>query len=312
MSEFKRGLDENFISQIKDLSKISGLWNSLVKDKDIFLGIRNNCIDAYYKGNCLISLEFKNGKLTGKTHYKYLLQSLESNDPKCYVHYNYDSHIDLSASLSKEYLLDYISDIQCLKTASNPYSGVEKTGVHKILKANNNIVDIEIALTKEGDDNPHLSNSKRKNTAPRIDFAALRQMKDGIVLQFYEAKHFSNKELRSTRDPKVLSQIEEYEKLLKMHESNICSSYKTICKNLCVILPKDRLNPVIIDINKGKEFKLLTRPSLVIYGFDDDQKNGNVWKIHHNKLKDKLGKERVLMKGDCTDFINGIKSSTKP
>ena len=45
--------------------------------------------------------------------------------------------------------------------------------------------------------------------------------------------------------------------------------------------------------------------SLVVFGFDSDQRDGTVWKGHREKLDAALGK-RLLLKGDPQGFTRGI------
>ena len=68
-----------------------------------------------------------------------------------------------------------------------------------------NNVDVEIALTGQKEDDS-------KVRALRADFAALRDNPESIELVFFEAKHFSNPELRANggqtptiRNPQTLS-----------------------------------------------------------------------------------------------------------
>ena len=45
-----------------------------------------------------------------------------------------------------------------------------------------------------------------------------------------------------------------------------------------------------------------------MFGFDQDQKKGTVWKRHRAKLLEILGTERVLLKGNSKEFRSGISS----
>lgn len=57
-----------------------------------------------------------------------------------------------------------------------------------------------------------------------IDYLILEEDK----LVFYEAKHFSNSEIRSRNIPKVFAQIDRYEKALIQHKNEILNSYNLI------------------------------------------------------------------------------------
>ena len=43
----------------------------------------------------------------------------------------------------------------------------------------------------------------------------------GLKLVFFEAKYFTNQELKSGGEPRVFKQIEKYEKLLKKYEKTL-------------------------------------------------------------------------------------------
>ena len=103
-----------------------------------------------------------------------------------------------------------MADINALKKAAKPYAGDGKTGVHNIVLANWNVVDLEIAFVTSSSD-------EADKSASFIDFAALQKTGRGFEIVFFEAKHFSNGALRASGDavPKVIGQIERYKNLLE-------------------------------------------------------------------------------------------------
>ena len=96
-----------------------------------------------------------------------------------------------------------LADTDDLKKAAKRYAGSEKTGVHNIVLANPNIVDLEIAFAAGSSD-------EADKSASLIDFAALKKTGQGFEIVFFEAKDFSNGDLRASggADPKVIGQIE--------------------------------------------------------------------------------------------------------
>lgn len=52
-------------------------------------------------------------------------------------------------------------------------------------------------------------------------------------------------------------------------------------------------------------FGIQSEVRLVVFGFDNDQKNGANWSGHRDKLKFALG-DKLLLKGEAKDFTNGI------
>ena len=305
MYHFQKGLNEEFVSVLKNEFKKQTLWYDVVNDPELFIGIRDNYLNVYYMGNSLLKICLEADQLKSYTHYKYLLKG---DVKKPYVAFNLNSEI----SFAEKQFMEGSPSIRSLKKASQPYSGVEKRGVHDIVKANINVIDVEVALTQEAEDREKDDSSNPENkdpSAPRIDFASFRENKDkSLELQFFEAKHFSyGSVLRtSSGDPKVIKQINSYQVLIKKYHEEIISSYENVCRNLVEILPENRICPRAKAIAEGAKFSLSNQPRLVIFGFDEDQKQGNIWRPHFEKLKELLP-GRVLVKGDPVGFRNGIK-----
>jgi hypothetical protein len=131
---------------------------------------------------------------------------------------------------------------------------------------------------------------------------------ESIHLVFFEAKHFSNPELRAngTGTPRVIRQIERYERLIERHRGTIEPSYRRICENI-VSLEGLRTPKIVRKAGEGrKPLDVSGRPRLVFFGFDEDQRVGKVWTRHRDKLFDMLGRERVLLRGNARGFTIGI------
>lgn len=310
MYEFKRGIKNSaFIDALKIDYVNGGLWREIVNDKNLFIGIRNESINVYFKGNSLLRISFENNQLKAYTHFKYLVKN-KIKSP--YVSFNLNENIGLESELRAKYFYNEIKTINMLKRTSIPYAGLEKNGVQEIVKANNNIIDLEVALTQEADDREKDDQGnveKEDPSNPRIDFAALKQKSTGIELQFFEAKHFSYTSVlrkRGKKDPKVIKQINDYEVLLKKYAPDIIKSYRTVCKNYCDLLPLSSISESIKAVNRGKKLSVCIEPRLVIFGFDRDQQNGAIWRPHIEKLN-RLLPDRVLCKGNPEKFTTGIK-----
>ena len=313
-AEFNRTLPDGFLGALNAAySAESGWWRNLADDPHIFIAIRNGYLNAYYKGNSVMRLNLgPGGQLRGSTHYKYLLKP--SHRPE------YVSVVDgqpVIASHEQLFLSD-LSDVALLKNAAKPYAGVEKAGVHEIIKSNPNIVDVEIAFGS-------VSAADGKATAPRMDFAALQSNGEEVRLTFFEAKHFSNKELKASADntPPVVAQIERYSALLRTHADEVHDAYLSVFSYFLgmkgnvlhnpVRAARDRLMELVL--SEKKRLVIDLEPRLVIFGFDDDQKKGKVWAPHIEKLKNGLRSEtkslsRVLSKGDPKSFTVGISATT--
>ena len=320
MKNFRRGItDKKFISVLKEKYQEGGWWKDVVDDKELFVAIRYEYLNIYYQGNSLIKLSFdkKNDNLVAETHYKYLCRPdtkpcLITTRPNGSFFLKRSSREDKKRAID-DYLIHNLTEVDSIKKASTAYGGVEKEGIQKILNCNGNIIDLEIALTKEAEDDEGNIEEIKGATAKRIDFAAFQKNTDHYDLLFFEAKHFSNKELRAKGDslPSVLKQISRYRKLLEKYKNEIIESYKLVCCNLCELLPPDQLDQSIIDIASGTyAIKVDIEPCLVLFGFDEDQRTGVYWGPHKEKLVSSLGK-KFLAKGDPTNFTYGISKAKR-
>lgn len=296
MAVFARGLHDELIRALNAAYDRGGWWRHMADDPDLFLAVRDNALNVYYRGNSLVLVNYDNGHLIGRTHYKYLLKPKSRS---CYIR-STDGHLDWPDGFVGELLLQDLDDMATLKTASLSYAGEEKSGVHYVLQSNPNIVDVEIAFGEDGD-------ADDQTPALRMDFAALQGDGAGGELVFFEAKHVSNSELRASgaAEPSVIQQIRNYERFLTQHEQALIASYQQVCRNLADL--RGRLVTGIIQrVGDNAPLQVSTQPRLVIFGFDKDQERGLVWSAHRQKLIDALGKDRVLLRGNPAGFTSGI------
>lgn len=296
MAQFKRGISTALIDRLNAEYRAGGWWTAIAKDPDLFIAIRQDYINVYLNGNSLLKLWLKDDELVGETHYKYLLIP-EASRPYVKViggQARIESHADL--------FLPDLTDLQALKRAANIYSGEEKRGVHQIVMGNPNVIDVEIAFGAENEKTGGI-------TANRIDFAALRRQTSGLEIVFYEAKQFANKELRASGEAvPVFDQLQRYESFLRNEQQALIDSYRTVCGNLLALEGvKDRYACVQAMARDLAPLAVQGEVRLVVFGFDNDQKNGTNWFKHWEKLDKKLGCN-LLLKGDTKDFTNGIAS----
>ena len=274
MSTFNRGLDDEFVDALnREYDKQDGWWRAFVDDKDVFLAIRENYVNVYYRGCSLLRLELKDDTVVGKVHYKYLLRP---SAPKEYV--KVENGVATLGDTTNWFLTG-VRDIDSLKIAARPYAGDEKAGVHNILLSKP-ILDVEIALA-----------------SVRLDFAALRYSSEVVDVVFFEAKHFKNNELRASdgKLPPVVRQMKRYENRLREHRRAIKESYRRVCCNLRHLKGVDKRHPERHTMLNGS-LRVEEKPELIVFGFDGDQKDGKHWKPHRKKLEEQLG-GRVRFKG---------------
>lgn len=296
MAQFARGISTALIDRLNTEYRAGGWWKAIAEDRDLFIAIRQNYINVYLNGNSLLKLRLEGDELVGETHYKYLLVP-ETSRPYVRIiggQARIESHADL--------FLHDLTDLQALKRAANTYSGEEKRGVHQIVMCNPNVIDVEIAFGAENEKTGSI-------TANRIDFAALRRHASGLEVVFYEAKQFINKELRAAGEAvPVFEQLQRYESFLRNEQQALIDSYRTVCGNLIALDGvRDRYAPMQDMMNDLSDVAIQGEVRLVVFGFDNDQKNGTNWLKHWKKLDKQLGCN-LLLKGDTKDFTNGIAS----
>jgi hypothetical protein len=291
---FKKGLSANFMAALAELAQKPGWWQDVLADASLIIGIRNECFDVYWNGQSLFNADFQGGRVNVSTHVKYLLDPDRSD----HVPLNENGAFDVELT---PILHRYDSGtLSKLKTAADLFSGMEKQGVHAIVQASENIVDVEICLNAKDLD--------IKRDYPRIDIAAFEQRSDGIELVFWEAKLFANKELRAfgSAEPKVIGQINDYKKVLQARQPKVLASYCRVAKNLVTIAEISggvrKVGPAVRRVAVGEELRMSTPANvgLAIFGFDADQKaDGGIGHKHYEKLKNLLGENSVRRRGDA-------------
>ena len=298
MGAFRRGLSDEFIPALAELAQKPGWWRDVLDDASLIIGIRDECFDVYWNGQSLFNVDFQGGTVRVNTHVKYLLDPDRSDRVALY-------EIGTFHEVSTPMLARYGSGtLSKLKRAADLFSGMEKQGVHAIVRANENIIDVEIRL-----DARDLDSDRNQ---PRIDIAAFEQRLDGVELVFWEAKLFVNKELRAAGPPPVVKQIKEYQQVLQARQLDVLSSYRRVAKNLVAIAQMSGVRVVgsaIRAVADGEELRMSSTANvgLVIFGFDADQKAvGGIGHKHFEKLKVELGEKMVRTSGAADGLKLGL------
>jgi len=232
----------------------SSLWSNKIeqdcKNQNVFLTIRNNRFDLYHNGGKLFC--YDGGGF--KTHLKYASVIIANGK-------DYLTESELSAyKLASNFETNY----QRIKENCSNYSGIEASGVsdlyhkHSYLSNSNVVIlDIEISFVSLNE----------KNNQDRIDI--LLYNKNSKTLQFVEAKHFSNNEIWSRTTPKVISQIRRYESQIAKQKAEILLEYAEYVKVV----------NGIFNISLPEPTNIEDKVTLLIFGFDNDQKNGRLKKL---------------------------------
>ena len=243
----KRDINSEILKKIN----ASTLYRERIKEdcerQNVFFAIRGNEIDLYHKGGRLFCFD-RNGF---KTHYKYA--SLLSKLTDDYLSEN---------ELSKfEVTHDFVKTYPQIKENCSKFSGVEAEGVSSLYHGGSYLSENEIEVL---DIAVSFKSYKEGKKQARIDI--LLYNRSSKSLQFVEAKHFSNKEIWSTKEPKVINQIKRYEKQIDKRKQEILREYSTY------VLILNRM----FGIDLPQPEKVEDAVTLLIFGFDNDQKYGRL------------------------------------
>lgn len=318
VTSFNRSLSDDENQKFREGIHRQEWIKELLGRQKAFFALRNGYANVYLNGGSAVKLELKNGDLVCSTHYKYLLRHKVEKGSE-YVQIVNGIPIWDPAKYFPETFGDADS-LDGLASQSLLHAGEEKWGVHQIVLANSNVLDVEIAFPRNS---PKDSDAGNKKSTDRIDFCAVREngTNGDLSLVFYEAKHYTNKELRSrtedVEDVEVWKQLGRYQSQLESLEKEILESYRRTCANLVDLFSESRLENAIPFMSMAKRIKdkpsslsLVKEPKLVIFGYDGDQiKSGSIMSGHVKKLTanlDEKDEKRVLLCGDPSKFTSGI------
>jgi hypothetical protein len=324
-----RGLSPRYLSKLAELlvAPEGQWWRDVLADRDVIIAVRRDSLNVYYRGGSIFLAELRDGRIVPKTHAKYLVRQqqahAEMNPDLSFagpvggtVWERYEEGATLRDMLKAaaalagpekfglHNLIKNSPDVIDVEIAlGGPTAApVEATTVEEQTEIGEAIEAAEAATDLA------LGSSDKSLKDNRLDVATLKDRNGSIHLVFHEAKHFGNKELRAKRrakgdakrpSPKVLEQIDRYATTLKTHETQLAPEYAALCRSLLVIdamrqsvreceaLDSDSL---INRVALGAPLKVDLEPHLIVFGFDDDQKKGTVWKPHLELLEKRLAR----------------------
>lgn len=270
--EFKRGIkNSKFIDALNVLyADKTSFWYKMVNNPQLYIAIRDNYINVYYKGQSLCKLAYcRDGKIKGETNHKYINKTLSKK--------TVNSYNGLICGTQHITSLDQVED---LINNAEEYALEEKKSSYGYILSNKSILDVEITF-----------NATDEIKRSSIDYLEATIKQGKLVLNFYEAKHCSNAEIVSRTEPKVFEQLDRYEKYLISQEANIQSSYKLVCNNILDLNLSERfpLAKTVLEDNLSLVVNRL--PYLIIFG----ESHNSDWDKHVAKLRTKL-QDRLILK----------------
>lgn len=290
-SIFEHALNANFIASLAAEAKKEGWWVDVLADPKLLIALRGSYLNVYWRGQSLFCVKSIPSGLKVTTHEKYLL------DPKLASQVSLkDGEFDIKTLLDKGFIKRYKNPktLADMKTVAGLFSGLQKTGCHEIAVRNPGVIDVEIAFPGK----VSLNDGGDDKRGPRVDLASLEADGDEARLVFWEAKHYSNGDLRAAGSPApVLRQVKIYEKYLSENHELIERTYTRVAENLVSISNmgwKRKISPLIKDVGTGKR-RLSADPKvrLLIFGFDSAQRDHLGWKGHLDRLKGEINDIRA-------------------
>ncbi|KAA2211361.1 hypothetical protein [Teichococcus oryzae] len=290
---FARGITSpEFMDGLTELAGQPSWWRDVLDDPGLIIAIRREYLNVYWKGQSLFKIGHAgNRRVTAQTHPKYLL------DPDLKNLVSFDGRRWSPAALERMIIHEFEpgKTLAKLKRAAERFAPREKQGVQEIVGRGRNphALDVEIAVPQE---------------ASQIDIAALEANGDSVRLVFWEAKLFENRgSLRAAGEgtPEVLDQIARYRRVLDVHRASILCSYRQVAANLVQIATmrggKRAADPLVQKIADQPECLVMApcpEVGLLVFSFDDDQRRGEAWRPHRQKLEQALP-GRFLDRGEA-------------
>ena len=285
-SAFNRGLDDDFVKWLNKMYSSGGWWRDLVDDESLFLAIRKNYVDVYYRGSRLLKLE-KNRK--GSVDPKFL--------PKDYQNKSDNIVKDDNGFIDK---LDVTKLKEGIDLHKSTPDADERECVHSIALTNSrkdswNVLDVSIAFEGE---------------RGVLDFATLEESDEDVKIVFYEAKLFSNPELRKKGGkPEVIGQIDKYFCLLNDHQDEMIESYRRVFRNLQELKGVAERNPERAKIlgrimEEPTQLAVEEEPKLVVFVQKEEDREDGRWKSEHLKKIEESGIDLLLCDITETGVVN--------
>ena len=248
-----RGLSDAFLQALDDLVDLpqGQWWRDVLSHPDLILAVRRESLNVYYRGASLFRVGFRQNRCVPQTHVKYLVrqkQALATLDET--------GTFDIDATKTLWHAYAGPQTLAEMLTAAAALVGPEKAGLHPLIQASPNVIDVEIALAGEVEGGESADPDAADETTAglvatdiampppkvpqsrqdRIDAASLetRGHPTEAWLVFHEAKHFSNPALRAApkKRPPVLSQLDRYQGSLHKNWSSLTVSYPHVCRAL--------------------------------------------------------------------------------
>jgi len=215
---FQIRLDSQFIRALNDLRDTGSWWDALRKDqeRDVFIAIREQGINAYVGGRSIARIDWKGGRLKLLVHPKFLAVTRTA------------ARVNLlppNRSPVQGVIIDdaskYAENFDLVKTTARLFSDEERDAENGIAVKCGNVIDMEVAFSGEPDDDGEAPKSR----TGRVDLVSAD--KDGN-LTLVEAKLYSNAELHCVGVPRLCEQLGKYQAWATRNKGSIINAYQAV------------------------------------------------------------------------------------
>ncbi|KQU17584.1 hypothetical protein ASG63_08720 [Methylobacterium sp. Leaf94] len=292
VSEFRRGLPFEGLTFLKAMPP---WWQDVLAYRfeadggmqPLLIAVRDGYLNVYAEGQSVLKIGFdvrRSGdvRLRGRIHRKYVQGGEAGNG-----YLVFDGEQVTSSDGTRVASYDGPGTLRSWVEAARDWSGDEKKGVAVITLNHPEVIDVEMALPANAAVSP-----TDTRVANRMDIVALERNAAGTAsLAFYEAKLFSNGELRArTFKPRVLQQLDRYRSYVSAPDrrAQVLAAYKEACA-LHVEFARMRgatISPLVAEVTAGGALEMDAEPRLIIFGNRPEQvAAGASWHQHAKALE---------------------------
>jgi len=302
MSAFKRGLSDTFINRLTEEANKNSWWTDVLNDRQLFIAVRNQYLNVYWRGQSLFKVVSQQSGLKATMHPKFLIDP-ELHREVSLVNKKFEVGKLVENGIIREY--EGPETLEKMKRAARLFCGPEDTGCHEIILHNSHLIDREIGFS-DIVTAPGGGSDKETNL---IDLLTLELEGEAVKLVFWEAKHFSNPELRPLGPiVPVCEQIKRYKQCVNRHREEIEACCRRVAQNLVELGKmgwKRQLSPLVKEVAEGRPLTLgrdeeEPKVGLVIFDFTSLERDAGNWQTHLARLKSEI--KHVIARGKVKDI----------
>lgn len=86
-----RKIDAGFLEALEALATSAepNRWKDVLTDRDLFIAVRRNSLNIYYRGASIFRVDWDGSRITPYTHVKYLVRQAQAYVPLVSGHFQY-------------------------------------------------------------------------------------------------------------------------------------------------------------------------------------------------------------------------------